>query len=64
MSYTNHQIKYFAWEITKKRSATDADRLSQSLFDAQVNINTHQIEAALFDLNNPFSKRVILADEV
>lgn len=64
MSYTNHQVKYFAWEITKKRSATDVDRLSQSLFDAQVDVNPHQIEAALFALNNPLSKGVILADEV
>ncbi|RKG45110.1 DEAD/DEAH box helicase [Acinetobacter cumulans] len=64
MTYTNHQIKYFAWEITKKRSASDVDRLSQSLFDAQVDVNPHQIEAALFALNNPLSKGVILADEV
>lgn len=64
MLYTNHQIKYFAWEITKKRSASDVDRLSQSLFDAQVDVNPHQIEAALFALNNPLSKGVVLADEV
>ena len=64
MTYTNHQIKYFAWEITKKRSANDTERLSQSLFDAQVDVNPHQIEAALFALNNPLSKGVILADEV
>ena len=63
MTYTNHQIKYF-WEITKKRSASASDRLSQSLFDAQVDVNPHQIEAALFALNNPLSKGVILADEV
>lgn len=62
--FTPHQIKYFAWEITKKRSASDVDRLSQSLFDAQVDVNPHQIEAALFALNNPLSKGVILADEV
>ncbi|MFP6818703.1 DEAD/DEAH box helicase, partial [Acinetobacter sp.] len=64
MLYTNHQIKYFAWEITKKRSPADVDRLSQSLFDAQVDVNPHQIEAALFALNNPLSKGVVLADEV
>jgi len=64
MLHTNHQIKYFAWEITKKRSASDVDRLSQSLFDAQVDVNPHQIEAALFALNNPLSKGVVLADEV
>ncbi|MBS9779226.1 MAG: DEAD/DEAH box helicase family protein [Moraxellaceae bacterium] len=61
---TNHQLKYFAWEITKKRSANDQDRISQSLFDAQVDVNPHQIEAALFALNNPLSKGVVLADEV
>lgn len=64
MKFSNHQIKYFAWEITRIRSSTDADRISQSLFDAQVDINPHQIEAALFALQNPLSKGVILADEV
>ena len=48
----------------QKRSASASDRLSQSLFDAQVDVNPHQIEAALFALNNPLSKGVILADEV
>lgn len=31
----------------QKRSASASDRLSQSLFDAQVDVNPHQIEAAL-----------------
>lgn len=35
-----------------------------SLFDAAVDLNPHQIEAALFALQNPLSKGVILADEV
>lgn len=35
-----------------------------SLFDAAVDINPHQIEAALFALQSPLSKGVILADEV
>lgn len=61
---TPHQLKYLAWEITKKRTASDSDRLSQSLFDAQVDVNPHQIEAALFALNNPLNRGVILADEV
>lgn len=61
---TPHQLKYLAWEITKKRTASDSNRLSQSLFDAQVDVNPHQIEAALFALNNPLSRGVVLADEV
>jgi len=40
------------------------DRLSMSLFDAAVDLNPHQIEAALFALESPLSKGVILADEV
>lgn len=64
MLFSNHQIKYFSWEITRKRSGSDQDRISQSLFDAQVDINPHQIEAALFALKNPLSRGVILADEV
>jgi superfamily II DNA/RNA helicase len=35
-----------------------------SLFDATVDLNPHQIEAALFALHSPISKGVILADEV
>jgi superfamily II DNA/RNA helicase len=40
------------------------DRLSLALFDAAVDLNPHQIEAALFALQSPLSKGVILADEV
>lgn len=35
-----------------------------SLFDASVDLNPHQIEAALFALKSPISKGVLLADEV
>lgn len=35
-----------------------------SLFDACVDLNPHQIEAALFALRSPISKGVLLADEV
>ena len=35
-----------------------------SLFDASVDLNPHQIEAAMFALQSPLSEGVILADEV
>lgn len=35
-----------------------------SLFDASVDLNPHQIDAALFALRSPLSKGVLLADEV
>jgi len=60
---TDHQAKYFAYELTRL-GASGADRLSMSLFDAAVDLNPHQIEAALFALHSPISKGAILADEV
>ena len=35
-----------------------------SLFDASVDLNPHQIDAAMFALQSPLSKGVLLADEV
>ncbi|MBK1835536.1 SNF2-related protein [Roseibacillus ishigakijimensis] len=63
MSLTDHQAKYFAHSLSL-RDPEGIGRLSQSLFDAQVDLNPHQIEAALFALQSPLSKGVILADEV
>lgn len=61
---TDVQAKYFAWELTRRRRGGDLDRIGQALFDAAVDLNPHQIEAALFALRNPLSKGVLLADEV
>lgn len=63
MSLTPHHAKYFAHDLTR-RAPGGLDRLSMSLFDAAVDPNPHQIEAALFALKSPLSKGVILADEV
>ncbi len=64
MSLTPHQAKYFAYDLTRRAPAGDVDRLSMSLFDAAVDLNPHQIDAALFALESPLSKGVLLADEV
>lgn len=61
---TNHQAKYYAHELTRQAAGDDIDRISTSLFDASVDLNPHQIEAALFALRSPLSKGVVLADEV
>jgi hypothetical protein len=63
MELTAHQAKYFAYDLTR-RATSGMDRLSMALFDAAVDLNPHQIEAALFALQSPLSKGVILADEV
>lgn len=61
---TCYHAKYFANEITRQNASNDVERLSRSLFDSCVDLNPHQIEAALFALRSPISKGVILADEV
>ena len=42
-----YHAKYYAHELTRRHPAGGVDRLSQSLFDASVDLNPHQIEAAL-----------------
>jgi hypothetical protein len=63
MPISPHHAKYFAYDLTR-RATGGIDRLSSALFDASVDLNPHQIEAALFALQSPLSKGVILADEV
>lgn len=61
---TAYHAKYFAHELTRHSADNGIDRLSMALFNASVDLNPHQIEAALFALRSPLSKGVILADEV
>lgn len=61
---TAYHAKYFAHDLTRRGSTADVQRLSMSLFDACVDLNPHQIEAALFAVRSPLSKGIILADEV
>jgi len=64
MNITSYQAKYFSYQLSKRRASDDAEKLSSALFDAQVDLNPHQIEAALFAFQSPLSKGAILADEV
>ncbi len=59
-----YHAKYYAHELTRRHAADGVNRLSQSLFDASVDLNPHQIDAALFALRNPLQEGVLLADEV
>ncbi len=61
---TAYRAKYFAHDLTRRHTPNGTGRLSQSLFDASVELSSHQIEAALFALKSPLSKCVLLADEV
>ena len=64
MQLTPYHAKYFAYELTKRCSSNSIGKLAASLSDAQVDLNPHQVEAALFAFQSPLSKGAILADEV
>jgi superfamily II DNA/RNA helicase len=61
---TDHQAKLFALELQRRHPVGDSARIGSALLDAQVDLNPHQVDAALFAFRSPFSKGVILADEV
>lgn len=62
--YTPHQARYFAEQITLKRSESTMDGLASAMSGAKVDLNPHQVEAALFAMKSPLSNGVLLADEV
>ncbi len=64
MTLTPHHAKYFAYELTKRCSSDSIEKLAGALVDAQVDLNPHQVEAALFAFHSPLSKGALLADEV
>lgn len=66
MQITPHQAKYFAYEITKQSPSNTVDKFAATLANVQatVDLNPHQIDAALFAFRSPLSKGAILADEV
>lgn len=64
MKLTPQQACYFAHALTRLGEIGQLDRLSTTLFDSKVDLNPHQIDAALFALANPLQRGVVLADEV
>lgn len=61
---TDYHAKFFAHELTRRCPSDSVGKLAASLADAQVDLNPHQIDAALFAFRSPLSKGAILADEV
>lgn len=64
LNITPYHAKYFAYELTKRSPSDSVQKLVTSLMDAQVDLNPHQVEAALFAFKSPLSSGAILADEV
>jgi adenine-specific DNA-methyltransferase len=61
---TPYHAKLWAYELTRRAPSDSVDRLASAPVDAQVDLNPHQIDAALFAFHSPLSKGVLLADEV
>lgn len=61
---TDYHSKYFAHELTKRCSSDSLEKLAGAVAGAQVDLNPHQVDAALFAFSSPLSKGALLADEV
>jgi adenine-specific DNA-methyltransferase len=61
---TDYHSKYLAYEITKRAPSNSMESLASAIASAQVDLNPHQVDAALFAFQSPLSKGGILADEV
>ena len=61
---TDHHAAYWARGLSVAGEAGSVGSLSRSISRAKVDLNPHQVDAALFAVRSPFSRGVILADEV
>jgi adenine-specific DNA-methyltransferase len=61
---TPYHSQYWAHLLTLKGAGGTIENLTRSISSARVDLNPHQIDAALFALRSPLSKGAILADEV
>ena len=64
MHLTDYHAQYFAYELTKRYASDSLEKLAGAVAGAQVDLNPHQVDAALFAFTSPLSKGALLADEV
>lgn len=61
---THYHSQYWAYVLTARGASDTVDNLSRAISSARVDLNAHQVNAALFAVAPPLSRGVILADEV
>ncbi|MCY7335746.1 MAG: DEAD/DEAH box helicase family protein [Chamaesiphon sp.] len=61
---TDYHAKYYAYELTRRYSADSLEKLASTFAGAKVDLNPHQLDAALFAFESPLSRGALLADEV
>lgn len=64
MITSDYQAKYVVHELERVHANDDVAKLSGLMFDAQIMPTPHQVDTALFALNSPNTKGIIMADEV
>jgi hypothetical protein len=64
LNLTEYHAAYYAHELSRRHSLGDSEKIASALADANVDLNPHQVDAALFAFRSPLSKGCILADEV
>lgn len=62
--YTSYQARYFAEQIMLKRPQSSYDSLASAMSGVKVDLNPHQVDAALFAMQSPLRAGALLADEV
>ncbi|KQY29496.1 DEAD/DEAH box helicase [Caulobacter sp. Root487D2Y] len=61
---TDYHSKYISNDLSRRRPSDSSDKLAVAVAGAQVDMNPHQVDAALFAFASPLSKGALLADEV
>jgi adenine-specific DNA-methyltransferase len=64
MQFTDYHARLFARELKQRHAPDVIEKLAGTVAAAQVQLNPHQVEAALFAFQSPLSKGALLADEV
>ncbi len=64
LNLTDYHAKYYAHELTRRQPPDSLEKLAGAVASAQVDLNPHQVDAALFAFKSPLSKGALLADEV
>lgn len=61
---TPFHSQYWAHALTLRGATGSIEALSRSIAGSRVDLNPHQVDAALFAIRSPLTRGVILADEV
>jgi len=56
---TDYHAKYYAHALTRRSASDNLEKLGQTLLNATVDLNPHQIDAAMFAFRSPLSREAL-----